>query len=124
MDFSPQTNQMPPSASPMAPASGSKSFLLIIAIVIVLAVAGGWFILTQWSSQSDITPPPTGAPLTASKPTPITQTQEVLDEAQPAIASLETVSPEKGVVAIKDDIDNTDLGSIDLELEAINKELQ
>ena len=114
MDFSPQTNQMPPSASPMAPASSSKSFLLIIAIVIVLAVAGGWFILTQWSSQSGITPPPTGVPQSATQPSPVTVTQEVLDEAQPAMESLEAVSQEKGVEAIKEDIDNTDLVSIDL----------
>lgn len=124
MDFSPQTNQMPSPASPMAPASSSKSFLLIIAVVIVLAAVGGWFILTQWLSESGITPPPMGAPQSATQPSSVTQTQEVLDAAQPAIASLETVSPEKSKEAIKEDIDNTDLGSIDLELEAINKELQ
>ena len=80
--------------------------------------------MTQWSSQSGKTPPPTGAPQAATEPSPVTQTQEVLDTAKPAIESLETVSPEKGIEAIKEDLDNTDLGSIDLELEAIDRELQ
>jgi|GEM_PF-2718327 len=78
-------------------------------IIVVLIVAGGIYFFTTRKSPT-VTPPPT--------PEEILQTQDATTTALEQQSTSDTVSD------IQTDLNNTDLGGIDAEMNAINTELQ
>ena len=110
MDFQP----LPPAGSPLTPAGEKKSnllrILLIIAAVLLVLVLWVWYYGGNLLPVKEETSAP--VPTISIKP-PV----------EPDVAALQNQSPSDDATAIESDLNATDLGNLDLELDVIDKEL-
>lgn len=89
----------------------SKLPLLIAGILLILAMAGGYFLYMLYQTPSATTMPPVVAvPVPSAMPSP-TMTEE--EAAQKDIQNLQNVSTSDEVDAIQKDVNNTNLSSLD-----------
>lgn len=120
--WTPQTPAAPPMPTPPATSGDfkpehegkSKLPLIIAGILLILAMAGGYFLYMLYQ-----TPPAPVAPAIQAEVTPTvapspTMTEE--EQAQTEVDKLNTVSESDDVESLQKDVDNTNLSTIDSNL--------
>lgn len=97
------------------PAEHSKGALIgTIIVIILLLVVGGYIFLTRLNTTRNI-----GSSVQAQK-----EAQEILSQPDTQLENLSAQSNSDGISKIEEDVNNTDLGGIDLEIGSIDNEIK